>query len=230
MSSIYQRGGCRGHSFLSTNEELLDRYAACPTSAEVIQVQTQYLEQLANVPAKVPDGTAHLSLAQLLSEGFIDLLDRLGFCLRSTLLLCCGQAQMGCSSDGPHAAGDDYMSNMDLPPSSSDEEEAEEGSEDEAGSASDARAQPQHQTADAAQPHDLSTPRDSFQSQNAASDTSPISTAEERCSSSEAQHNVAQGHTSNGVLPGAQVQNNTSNTAGTQAQSLQTSLEHLQLM
>ena len=59
---------CRGHSFLSTNEELLDRYAACPTSTEVIQVQTQYLEQLANVPAKVPDGKALLSLAQLLSE------------------------------------------------------------------------------------------------------------------------------------------------------------------
>ncbi|KAL0029542.1 hypothetical protein WJX79_003031 [Trebouxia sp. C0005] len=60
-----------GHSFLSTNEELLDRYAACPTSAEVIQVQTEYLDQLTNIPAKVPDGK-------------------------------------------------DYMSNMDLPPSSSD--------------------------------------------------------------------------------------------------------------
>jgi len=46
----------RGHSFLSTNEELLDRYAACPTSAEVIQVQTDYLDQLTNTPAKVPDG------------------------------------------------------------------------------------------------------------------------------------------------------------------------------
>ena len=46
----------RGHSFLSTNEELLDRYAACPTSAEVIQVQTEYLDQLTNIPAKVPDG------------------------------------------------------------------------------------------------------------------------------------------------------------------------------
>lgn len=52
---------CRGHSFLSTNEELLDRYATCPTSVEVIQVQNQYLEQLANVPAKVPDGKACLA-------------------------------------------------------------------------------------------------------------------------------------------------------------------------
>ena len=47
---------CRGHSFLSTNEELLDRYAACPSSVEVIQVQKDYLDQLANIPAKVPDG------------------------------------------------------------------------------------------------------------------------------------------------------------------------------
>ena len=34
----------------------------------MIQVQTQYLEQLANVPAKVPDGEALLSLAKLLPE------------------------------------------------------------------------------------------------------------------------------------------------------------------
>lgn len=37
---------CRGHAFLSTNEELLDRYAACATSAEVITVQNEWLEQL----------------------------------------------------------------------------------------------------------------------------------------------------------------------------------------
>lgn len=106
------------------------------------------------------------------------------------------------------------MSNMDLPPSSSDEEEAEEGSEDEAGSRSDACAEPQHQTADAAEPHELSTPRNGVHSQNTAgSDTSPISTAEERCLSSEAQHNVAQGHdfTSHDILPSAQVQNSTNN-------------------
>jgi len=53
---------CRGHSFLSTNEELLDRYAACPTSAEVIQVQTQYLDQLTNIPAKIPDGKLSLAI------------------------------------------------------------------------------------------------------------------------------------------------------------------------
>ncbi|DBA91586.1 TPA: hypothetical protein ACH3X1_003199 [Trebouxia sp. C0004] len=78
----------RGHSFLSTNEELLDRYAACPTSAEVIQVQTEYLDQLTNIPAKVPDGK-------------------------------------------------DYMSNMDLPPSSSDDDDfsGEEEAHDKAVSA-----------------------------------------------------------------------------------------------
>lgn len=34
----------RGHSFLSTNAELLDRYAACATSAEVIATQQAYLD------------------------------------------------------------------------------------------------------------------------------------------------------------------------------------------
>ena len=36
----------RGHSFLSTNEKLLNSYAACGTSAEVISVQTAYLEAM----------------------------------------------------------------------------------------------------------------------------------------------------------------------------------------
>ena len=36
----------RGHSFLSTNEELLNSYAACATSEEVIAVQTAYLEAM----------------------------------------------------------------------------------------------------------------------------------------------------------------------------------------
>jgi hypothetical protein len=30
-----------GHSFFSTNDELLDRYAACDTAAEVIAVQAR---------------------------------------------------------------------------------------------------------------------------------------------------------------------------------------------
>ena len=43
---------CRGHSFFSTNADLLERYAACPSAAEVIAVQTSFLEQLQNAPAK----------------------------------------------------------------------------------------------------------------------------------------------------------------------------------
>lgn len=49
---------CRGHSFFSTNEELLDRYAECPGSAEVITVQTSYLEALQAAPRSVPTGQA----------------------------------------------------------------------------------------------------------------------------------------------------------------------------
>lgn len=36
----------RGHSFLSTNRELLERYAACATSVEVIAVQQAYLDDM----------------------------------------------------------------------------------------------------------------------------------------------------------------------------------------
>ena len=44
----------RGHSFFTTNEELLDRYAECPGSTEVIAVQTSYLESLHAAPRAVP--------------------------------------------------------------------------------------------------------------------------------------------------------------------------------
>lgn len=37
-----------GHSFLSLNEGLLERYAECGTAAEVIQAQNEYLESLAS--------------------------------------------------------------------------------------------------------------------------------------------------------------------------------------
>lgn len=36
-----------GHSFLSLNEGLLDQYAACDTAADVIRVQNEYLQYLA---------------------------------------------------------------------------------------------------------------------------------------------------------------------------------------
>jgi pre-rRNA-processing protein TSR3 len=37
-----------GHSFLSLNEGLLERYAECATAAEVIQAQNDYLESMAS--------------------------------------------------------------------------------------------------------------------------------------------------------------------------------------
>lgn len=44
----------RGHSFLSANEELLDRYAACATSAQVIAVQAAWLDALRAPPRPEP--------------------------------------------------------------------------------------------------------------------------------------------------------------------------------
>jgi pre-rRNA-processing protein TSR3 len=35
---------CRGHSFFSTNQQLLDKYAACATAADVISTQNAWLE------------------------------------------------------------------------------------------------------------------------------------------------------------------------------------------
>lgn len=37
---------CRGHSFLSLNQGLLDRYAECATAAEVIAAQQAHLESM----------------------------------------------------------------------------------------------------------------------------------------------------------------------------------------
>lgn len=38
---------CRGHSFLKVNEELLDIYAACDTSQQVIAAQQAHLARMA---------------------------------------------------------------------------------------------------------------------------------------------------------------------------------------
>ena len=121
-----------------------------------------------------------------------------------------------------HSVGDDYMSNMDLPPSSSDEDEADEDCED--GSESDAHAQPEHQSA--VQCDDVSASGSRLQSQYAGSSSGETSSAEEGCSRSEVlpggDHrglpalqessestaqaepggNVAQGHGSNSGLSG----------------------------
>ncbi len=41
---------------MSANADLLDRYAACGTAQEVIQVQTSYLEHLQAKPPPEPEG------------------------------------------------------------------------------------------------------------------------------------------------------------------------------
>lgn len=47
----------RGHSFLSLNEELLQRYAACNAGQEIVSVQMDFLERLRQEPApKVESG------------------------------------------------------------------------------------------------------------------------------------------------------------------------------
>ena len=48
----------RGHSFLSLNKELLDSYAACATSAEVVATQQQFLEELRDGQAQAQAAAA----------------------------------------------------------------------------------------------------------------------------------------------------------------------------
>ena len=81
LPKVMRMTGChrarRGHSFLSANEELLARYAACPTSAEVIAVQQAWLAQLQAPPRRTPGAAAqcagipapHKGCARLLCEG-----------------------------------------------------------------------------------------------------------------------------------------------------------------
>ena len=46
---------CRGHSFLSLNEGLLERYSECATAAEVIAAQQEYLDSLKRVDSSDED-------------------------------------------------------------------------------------------------------------------------------------------------------------------------------
>lgn len=138
----------RGHSFLSANEELLARYAACPTSAEVIAVQAAYLAELQAPPRPSPGapeirglGSGEIPTTLVTPE--------LWYALRQPECAKHGRATMACQaclsrdpSTFMHACcpsaspqtqragagrGDDYMSAMDLPPS-----ESESGSDAEA--------------------------------------------------------------------------------------------------
>ena len=58
----------RGHGFFSANEELLDRYASCPGSVEVIAVQTEYLDALKAAPRAAPTSELLLSFHMQTSQ------------------------------------------------------------------------------------------------------------------------------------------------------------------
>ena len=77
--------GCRGHSFLSLNKELLDSYAACATSQEVVAVQQQWLEHLRDSHAQAQAAAAK---GEALSDpGPCDALRGRCFSRRSTWLM-----------------------------------------------------------------------------------------------------------------------------------------------
>jgi pre-rRNA-processing protein TSR3 len=48
----------RGHSFFSTNAELLERYAACATAAEVIEAQNAWLEEVTAAGPEWPSSSS----------------------------------------------------------------------------------------------------------------------------------------------------------------------------
>ena len=141
-------------------------------------------------------------------------------------------------------ADDDYMSNMDLPPSSSDEEEGREG---EVSNQTDGHAQP-----DAAQPDDALSSKSKSLPQKLASGvkSSPIPTAEEGCLSSEAHHSLddqwlsaqqkssepiaqaddAPTHSLHGnCFDAGQVQDGSNSAQSFRTRSLETSMEHFHL-
>ena len=48
LYSIWMASLCRGHSFFSLNEELLEVYSKCQNAAEIIEAQNGYLQSLAD--------------------------------------------------------------------------------------------------------------------------------------------------------------------------------------
>ena len=76
---------CRGHSFFSTNEELLDRYAECPGSAEVIAVQTSYLDALHAAPRAVPGVLHRVLSSHCMPAQRLSVANRIAVLIRSCL-------------------------------------------------------------------------------------------------------------------------------------------------
>jgi hypothetical protein len=68
---------CRGHSFLKVNEELLDIYAACDTSQQVIAAQQAHLARMAAGQAQAAARKSALNFVfadQFFSASHIDAL------------------------------------------------------------------------------------------------------------------------------------------------------------
>ena len=102
----------RGHSFLKLNGALLDRYAACATAAEVIQVQNDHLHALRYEEGGDADAGSGSDGSD---EGWES-----------------GEEEEG----GGGEEDDGYVRRRDLPPSESEgEEEEEEGEAEEGGEA-----------------------------------------------------------------------------------------------
>ena len=104
---------CRGHSFFTTNEELLDRYAECPGSAEVIAVQTAYLDSLHAAPRSVPGAgvlrSCHpISASRPITVHIAGYAAAAGAALVTLCRLCCGSILCLClavtASSIPHVA------------------------------------------------------------------------------------------------------------------------------
>jgi pre-rRNA-processing protein TSR3 len=85
-----------GHAFVSLNEELLDRYAACSTAAEVIQAQNDHLQSMRE------ESEAHHALR------------------RQGVGSCDGEIE---GQGGRRGGGGGYLNEMDLPPTDSDDDE-----------------------------------------------------------------------------------------------------------
>ncbi|KAL4433284.1 hypothetical protein ABPG77_003332 [Micractinium sp. CCAP 211/92] len=127
-----------GHSFLSLNEGLLDRYAACATAAEVIAVQQEHLEGGGGTLRRLPAGMAGAGSDEEGSGGEEEEEEEDGGYLRRGMLPPSESEDEGTDEEADaegSGGGDSYLPRGLLPPSGSSseyeqqEEEEEEGQE-----------------------------------------------------------------------------------------------------
>lgn len=127
------RLACRGHSFLSLNAGLLDRYAACETAADVIEAQNAFLAgEGAPRGAGAPAGPAGVAVGQgSACLCWLGLAARFVVCgprrdskpAGSLFVHCCAAGGEGGSGSEAGGDDDDYIGAGNLPPSGSDSEE-----------------------------------------------------------------------------------------------------------